>query len=55
MNKIETDKIDVEIIVKYDGKKVNVDITDATYDMVYEDVDLHFENLTESESINDWA
>jgi hypothetical protein len=44
LDKEYLDKLEVEIIIKYDGKVIDVDITDTSYDYVYQDVDMHFEN-----------
>tara|TARA_Y100000389_G_scaffold162434_1_gene165220 strand:+ start:1920 stop:2072 length:153 start_codon:yes stop_codon:yes gene_type:complete len=41
---MDLDKLEVDIIVKYDGKVIDADITDTSWDMVYEDVDMYFEN-----------
>ena len=42
--KYDYNKLDVEIIVKYDGEIVDVDINDTTYESLYEDVDEYIED-----------
>ena len=42
--KYDYKKLDVEIIVKYDGEIVDVDINDITYENLYQDVDEYLED-----------
>ena len=42
--KYDYNKLEVEIIVKYDGDIVAVDINDTTYESLYEDVDEYIED-----------
>ena len=44
--KYDYNKLDVEIIVKYDGEIVDVDITDNTYESLYEDVEEYMEFIS---------
>jgi|TARA_R110001592_G_scaffold180754_1_gene423268 hypothetical protein len=44
--KYDYKKLDVEIIVKYDGDIVAVDITDNTYESLYEDVEEYMEFIS---------
>ena len=39
----DLDELEVDIIVKYKGKVIDAEITDTSWDMVYEDVDSYFE------------
>ena len=41
---MDLDELEVDIIVKYKGKVIDTNITDTSWDSVYEDVDMYFEN-----------
>ncbi len=41
---MDLDELEVDIIVKYKGKVIDANITDTSWDSVYEDVDIYFEN-----------